>query len=110
MTQGLFFALTAVILFGISLYGFLIHRNLLHKILAANVMGSAVFLLLIALARYGADRGTQQSTADPVPHAMVLTGIVIAVSTTAFALALIRRLHRETGRLHLDETPSEPQR
>jgi len=30
--------------------------------------------------------------ADPVPHALVLTGIVVAVSATAMALALGRRL------------------
>jgi multicomponent Na+:H+ antiporter subunit C len=30
-----------------------------------------------------------------VPHALVLTGIVVAVSATALALALARRLARE---------------
>jgi len=29
---------------------------------------------------------------DPVPHALVLTGIVVAFSATALALALGRRL------------------
>ncbi len=33
---------------------------------------------------------------DPVPHALVLTGIVVAVSATALALALARRLHRSS--------------
>jgi multicomponent Na+:H+ antiporter subunit C len=44
---------------------------------------------------------------DPVPHAMVLTGIVVAVSATAFALSLVRRLHARTGRVTLDDE-SEP--
>lgn len=101
MTQGLFFALTAAGLFGIGLYGFLVHGHLLRKILALNVMGNAVFLLLITLAR------RNPTVIDPVPHAMVLTGIVIAVSATAFALALVRRLHRETGETHLDGTDDE---
>jgi multicomponent Na+:H+ antiporter subunit C len=60
-------------------------------------MGSAVFMLLVAFARRDPD------FVDPVPHAMVLTGIVIAVSTTAFGLALARRLYRLTGRLILGE-------
>ena len=40
---------------------------------------------------------------DPVPQAMVLTGIVVAVAATALALALTRKLHALTGRLDLPE-------
>jgi multicomponent Na+:H+ antiporter subunit C len=35
---------------------------------------------------------------------MVLTGVVVAISATALALALIRRLYRETGRVTLPPT------
>jgi multicomponent Na+:H+ antiporter subunit C len=56
-----------------------------RRILAINVMASGVFLVLIATARRG-------SAPDPVPHALVLTGIVVAVSATGVALALARRL------------------
>jgi multicomponent Na+:H+ antiporter subunit C len=101
VTQSLFFSLTAAGLFGIAIYSFLVYEHLLRKILALNVMGNAVFLLLIAFAR------KDSTTFDPVPHAMVLTGIVIAVSATAFALALLQRLHRETGRTRLDDAYDE---
>jgi multicomponent Na+:H+ antiporter subunit C len=40
---------------------------------------------------------------DAVPHAMVLTGIVVAVSMTGFSLILVRRLEAETGKVVLDE-------
>jgi len=40
---------------------------------------------------------------DPVPHALVLTGIVVAVSISAFALALARQIHAESGRTSLTE-------
>jgi multicomponent Na+:H+ antiporter subunit C len=42
--------------------------------------------------------------ADPVPQAMVLTGIVVAVAATGVALALVRRLDRldRAGRLSAD--------
>ena len=99
MTQTLLFALTAAGLFGIGLYGLLTGQQLLRKVLALNLMGSAVFLLLIALAR------RDPTGSDPVPHALVLTGIVIAVSATAFALSLIRRLHRERGDSDREESP-----
>jgi multicomponent Na+:H+ antiporter subunit C len=89
MEQALIFALTAAGLFGIGLYGILVQRHLLHKILSANIMGNGVFMLFIALAR------RNPLATDPLPHALVLTGIVISVSMTAFALALSRRLYGE---------------
>ncbi len=95
--QALLFCLTAAGMFGIGLFGFLVHDHLLRKILALNIMGIAVFLLLVAIAR------RDPMTTDPIPHAMVLTGIVIAVSTTAYFLALTRRLFRESGATRLTE-------
>ncbi len=97
MTQALLYGLTAAVLFGIGVFGFLTRPQLLRRLIALNVMGSGVFLLLVAFARRDPD------FVDPVPHAMVLTGIVVAVSTTAFGLALARRLYRLTGRMMLTE-------
>lgn len=96
MTVPLLYSFTAILLFGISLYTFVAARHLLRKVLALNVMGSSIFLFLIAMAR-------RSEVPDPVPHAMVLTGIVVAVSATAFAVALIRRIHDETGQVRLPE-------
>jgi multicomponent Na+:H+ antiporter subunit C len=38
---------------------------------------------------------------------MVLTGIVVSVSATALALAIVRRIHASTGRTHLSATAPE---
>jgi multicomponent Na+:H+ antiporter subunit C len=38
-----------------------------------------------------------------VPHAMVLTGIVVAISATALALILVRRIYDATGTSLLPE-------
>lgn len=81
----------AVSLCAIGLYGLIVRQHLLRRILAFNVLSSGIFLLLIALAARG------PGVPDPVPQAMVLTGIVVAVSATALALTLARRLYRETG-------------
>ena len=35
--------------------------------------------------------------ADPVPQAMVITGIVVAFSATALAVALVLRMFETTG-------------
>lgn len=99
MTNAILYALCGVVLFGAGFQGLVLCRHLLRKVIALNVMGAGVFLVLIALARR-----TPGDRPDPVPHAMVLTGIVVAVSATALALALLRRYHRQTGQTELPRT------
>ncbi len=101
MNIDFFYALTGVGLFSLGLYALIKHTHLLRKILAINVMGSGVFLVLVALSAR-----TQQAP-DPVPHAMVITGIVVAISATALALALMLRLRDASGRAELPEVLSE---
>ncbi len=74
-------------MFLLGVWSFLVHEPLLRKLIALNVMGAGVFHILVAVAY----RGTETAP-DPVPHALVLTGIVVAVSATALALALGQRL------------------
>lgn len=85
MSAGLLYALAGVLLFALGLGGIVLLRHALRRILAFNVMGSGAFLVLVGLAQ-------RDGGADPVPQAMVLTGIVVSVAATALALALIRRL------------------
>jgi len=92
MTPTLLFALVGIGLFSLGLYALIVHAHLLRKILAINIMGSGVFLILVALAKR-----TSETTPDPVPHAMVITGIVVAVSATALALSIMLKLNSETG-------------
>ncbi len=40
---------------------------------------------------------------NPIPSSMVLTGIVVSVSVTAFALALTQRLYKKYGTINIDE-------
>lgn len=102
MTTSTLYAICGTVLFGIGFQGSVFCRHLLRKVMALNLMGSGVFLVLIALAAR-----TPFGPPDPVPHAMVLTGIVVAVSATALTLALVRRLHRETGWTELPERIEE---
>ena len=94
MTTGLLFALAGAALFALGVAGVVLIDHLLRRILAFNVMGSGAFLVLVGLAQRG-------DVPDPVPQAMVLTGIVVAVAATALALALVRRFHALTGSLDL---------
>lgn len=83
--------LAGVGLFALGVRGALLHRSLLGRVLSINACGAGVFLVFVTLAYRG-----WYLPPDPVPHALVLTGIVVAVSATALALALGRRL-REAG-------------
>ncbi len=81
-----FYGICGVVLFVLGLYSLIMQANLMLKVIAINIMGSGCFLYLIALARHS------DGVTDSVPHAMVITGIVVAVSATALALALINKL------------------
>ena len=97
------YAIGAAILFCIGTYGLLSLRHMLRKIIALNICSAAVFMLMIALAARDPD-----AMGDPVPHAMVLTGIVVSISVTALALALASRIHAATGRVTLPEDEFPP--
>jgi multicomponent Na+:H+ antiporter subunit C len=87
MTQALIYALTGAVLFMLGVRTTLLRDALLPRLLALNVSGAGVFLIFVSIAYRGDGMPT-----DPVPHALVLTGLVVAISATALALALNRRL------------------
>ena len=114
MTEGLIvnhYEAVAVILSGIGLTNLLLQRNLIKKIIGLNIMDTAVYLFLAAKG-YVAGRAAPivqdgitsvSAYVNPVPTGLVLTGIVVSVSVTAFALALTLRLHEAYGTLNIDE-------
>ena len=105
MSAATLAGLTGATLVGLGLYGLLTDPHPLRKILAFNILGSGVFLMFGIIARKGAAAGF---AADPVPQAMVITGIVVAFSATALAVALLLRLFQETGRVTFNpDTPAE---
>jgi multicomponent Na+:H+ antiporter subunit C len=91
LAADVIYSLAGVALFTLGLRAALLHCSVLGRVLAINICGAGVFMMFVALAYRGPDHAP-----DAVPHALALTGIVVAVSATALALALGRRL-RETG-------------
>ena len=91
MTGATLYGLCAAVLVGLGLFGLIVHPQPLRKILAFNLIGSGVFVLFGAVALRGAAAGFG---GDPVPQALVITGIVVAVAATALAVALLLRLFR----------------
>jgi len=79
---------------GLGLYGMIVSPQPLRRILAFDLLGSGVFLLLGVVARRGAAAGFG---GDPVGQALIITGVVVAFAATAVASALWLRLFQETG-------------
>ncbi len=96
MTQFTLYSIAGMVLFVYGLYGLATRVHLLRKIMAVNITAGGVFLFLISIARRNLD-----GFPDPVPHAMLLTGVVVALSATALAVALARRVYHLTGRTDL---------
>ena len=102
------FYIGAILLFSIGFVTLFLHPNLIKKIIGLNLMDTAVFLFLAAMGYVEGgtapivEQGVQQTYVNPVPGGLVLTGIVVAVSTTALFLALTCRLYRKYHSLNLD--------
>ncbi len=86
------FAITAVILFVTGFVNMMVHPNLIRKVVSFNIMDSATFLLLASrgmiagrTAAILTDGGANPALyVNPIPAGLVLTGIVVSVSVSAF--------------------------
>ena len=97
------FGLFAAAAVGLGLYGLITNPQPLRKIIAFNLLGSGVFLLFGVVGRRGAAVGIGN---DPVPQALVITGVVVAFAATALAIALLLRLFQTAGSTTLsDDAP-----
>ena len=106
------FETAAIIIFGIGFMNMLLQDNLIKKFIGLNIMDTAIYLYLVA---YGyvdervapivdaAGGAAMEDFINPIPSGLVLTGIVVSVSVTAFSLALVQRLYKKYGTLSFDE-------
>jgi multicomponent Na+:H+ antiporter subunit C len=93
------FGLCGAAAVGLGLYGLITNPQPLRKMLAFNLLGAGTFVLFGVVGRRGAAAGF---SADPVPQALVITGMVVALAATALAVALLLRLFDATGAAALD--------
>ena len=96
-----------VLLLGIGLYMLIESPNLVKKVIGMNIFQTGIFLFFISLAfRSGASPPVVTKGGgpyvSPLPHVLILTAIVVGVSLTAVALALIVRIYSEYGTLDED--------
>ena len=97
----------SVILFLLGLYTIAVKPNLVKKIMGLNIMETSVFLFIVSIGMVGSGdapvviEGVKPaSMVNPIPQALILTGIVVAVSTTAVALSLCIKIHDHYGTLN----------
>ena len=93
----------------IGLYGLLASTHLVRKLMGMNIMQVAIIVFFLTLAAktdatfplIGQDEVAPAADGyvNPLPHALMLTAIVVGVSTTGVALALVIRIHRHFGTL-----------
>ncbi len=105
-----------VILMMIGFYAMIGKKNLVKKLLGMNIFQTAIFLMFVSagvkkggsipiLDKYevAANGIKAAQIVNPLPHVLMLTAIVVAVSITGVALAIILRIYREYGTLEEDE-------
>ena len=105
------FAITSVILFVTGFVNMMLHPNLIKKIVSFHIMDSATFLMLASrgmiagrAAAILTDGGADPSLyVNPIPAGLVLTGIVVSVSVSAFSLALVQRIYGTYGTVDMRE-------
>jgi multicomponent Na+:H+ antiporter subunit C len=105
-----------VLLMMIGFYAMIGKRNLVKKLLGMNIFQTAIILMFVSagvkkgasipiLNKYEVLAHGVQATqiVNPLPHVLMLTAIVVSVSITGVALAIILRIYREYGTLEEDE-------
>ncbi|GIX46778.1 MAG: Na+/H+ antiporter subunit C [Candidatus Tectimicrobiota bacterium] len=102
----------AALLLLTGLHGMLLRPHLVKKLMAMNLMQVAVIVFFISLAAKAggvppialeAAHLPASAYVNPLPHALMLTAIVVSLSTTGVALALLLRIYRRCGTLEEPE-------
>ena len=108
-TKGIY-SLVLILLF-LGLYGMIVSNNYMKKMMAMNVMQVAVifFYLCFAQKEGGMIPILNGITTDPnlyinpLPHALMLTAIVVSLGTTGVAIALLMRIKETYGSVEEDD-------
>lgn len=106
-----YYETVSVIIFGIGFTTLLLNKNIIKKIIGFNFMDCGIYLFLASKGYIEGGKapivvnGIQDSSyyINPVPSGLVLTGIVVSVSVTAFLLALTIRIYYKYHTLDIEE-------
>ncbi len=101
--------LVFVIIFMLGFSLIFLGKTLIKMVIGLNIMESSVFFWVISISKNGGFSPIIQPGInvelynDPIPQALLLTGIVIGASTTALLLTLIIDLGKFQGDIYPEE-------
>jgi multicomponent Na+:H+ antiporter subunit C len=105
---GLFNYWVVIVLMMTGFYIVIAASNLIKKIIGLNIFQTSVFIVYISIGkiRGGAAPILEDGVevyANPLPHVLILTAIVVGIATTALGLALVVRIHEAYDSIDEDE-------
>jgi multicomponent Na+:H+ antiporter subunit C len=94
----------STVLLALGIWGMFAKHNLMKKLIGMNIFQTAIILLFIAsAAKFGGTVPTIDPRigssnpvlyANPLPHVLMLTAIVVMVATSGVALAILLIIYR----------------
>lgn len=113
---GLFNYWVYILLMMVGLYAAIAKGNLVKKLLGLSLFQTGIFIFYISTSVILTEKGLFATVpilpehgpalgpyANPLPHVLILTAIVVSVSTMAVALALVVNIKRAFGTIEADE-------
>ena len=105
----------AIVLAMIGLYAVIAPSNLIKKLIGLGMFQSAIFLIYLTAGKIEGGTAPIIDAAytvysNPLPHVLILTAIVVAVSTLAVGLALTVAIKRAYGTVEEDEIDEQDRR
>ncbi len=109
---GLYNYWMVVVLMMTAFYVVISSGNLVKKVIGLNIFQTSVFILYITIGKLEGGSAPILAEgitryANPLPHVLILTAIVVGVATTALALALVVRIHRAYGTIEEQDIHSQ---
>ena len=99
-----------ILLMMCGFYTVISRGNLIKQVVGLSVFQTSVFILYISMANVAGATApvlvegvAAGGYSNPLPHVLILTAIVVNVSTTAVALALVVRIKESYGSIEAEE-------
>ena len=103
-----------IILMMVGFYAMIGKKNLVKKLIGMNIFQTAIILFFISTAvkagatvpvllHHGHGHIDAVNYINPLPHVLMLTAIVVMVSTTGVALAIVKMVYNRYQTLEEDE-------
>lgn len=106
-----------IILMMIGMHAMIVKNNLIKKLIGMSIFQTAIILFYVSTSvKEGADipvlhhehhhfeeNPDPDRYANPLPHVLMLTAIVVGVSTLGMALAICQSIYKDFGTIEEDE-------